>query len=456
MSGLSRKEVFAQAVKATKDLEVKEQALKDARKNGNFGSNDFEVVNWLGIKQNKVRDVRLVRLLGDPIIMRSLGTDPRKIAYIEAVDDDGTKAKMVVPQKKTDPNHPYWVIWSKLARYKKEGENRIYEEAIKQPTLFKRVMHNDKEDSPFEKGWKVNNNVLINCIDSTDMEWHKANKKTKILTKSTTDGKDGAIFADYGIPSMVYDLIWENLVTYFGNWEDYSIAIKSSNKSPYYTPLHAYNNKNIIDVDAPELTPLVNDEMLSVEEASWERNNFDEMPMFQVSSYTKWKTRFGNFIKSFDLAYDTDLFALVEQKADEETLARAQSNASNQDEVKEEPKQSIAQSIAKTIVKSVEDPLTGQAEVVVYKEPTGGFDLNNYVKDFPNLGKLTDSEKALIIDFDATYEYETPENVKVKGIFRYSNEATVDLLPCEDCGIPFSEALMKCPKCSKDYSGIPF
>lgn len=325
----SRSEIFAEA-KKKREAEKAEQASR-----GSY-SGEYESISYVALSTDADR---VVRLLGLPMASRQDPTDP-KLSYIGMLKaDDGKKTRIVFPDHQSNRS---WLLWRVIdlvldGRFVGNGEGRHKEYTYEQshPECFKRVRWNDNESNPYENGFWPSAYVNINCIDRSDMEWHKENKHSKLLSKRASKiGDSDTFYFETGIPQTCYNTIFDEVVEPFGDWEDYDIVIRKLNSQPWYK---AYSGTHDFNRLSDVAKTLVVDGPLTEEERSWERYDLDQL--YGVTSYSKIKAKLGEFIRKVDVDFKKnfteELDALVEKE-------KEQWKAEGKDQFgrKEEPKKS--------------------------------------------------------------------------------------------------------------------
>lgn len=322
MSEMSREEIFEAARK-------KREQQKKQQSGGNFGnlSAAYQDIAYTAINVN---EDKVVRILGAPILLRQEPTDPKLFFHSMIRGDDGKKFRCIW----TDPSeNRMWFLWKVFDkvmenRYDRTTNKRVYFHAETHPDLYELVSKNGQPDNKMERGWYPQKMVALNVIDRHDMEWHKKNKQTKILSKKASDLGDGNFFFDPGISDYSYQMVWDDLVEYYGDWENYDVVFRKKTESPFYNVRHGISHVNEIMKDA---RPFVVEGPLTEEELMWSRYDFDAL--YPVTSFGKIKARLANTIKKIDGAFGTkfydELEDLVEkEQAEQEKLSDEEKNRS--------------------------------------------------------------------------------------------------------------------------------
>lgn len=308
---ISRAELFQKA----KEKRKKDKA--DAAARGSF-SGEYESISYVALSPDTDR---VVRLLGLPIASRQEPTDP-KLSFIGMLKaDDGKKTRIVFPDHQTNKS---WILWRIIdlvmdGKYVGSGDSRHKEFTYEKshPECFRRVRWNDNDSNPYENGFFPSSYVNINCIDRSDMEWHKENKHTKLLSKRASKiGDTDSYFFDTGIPVLCYNTIFDDVVESFGDWEEYDVVIRKLNSQPWYK---AYSGTHDFNRLSDVAKTLVVDGPLTEEERGWERYDLDSL--YSVTSYSKIKAKLGEFIKKVDVDFkknfSDELESLVEKEKEQ-------------------------------------------------------------------------------------------------------------------------------------------
>lgn len=330
----SRKAIFEEAKKRRE----KEKADRAAR--GSY-SGEYESIGYVALSQDADR---VVRLLGLPVDCRQSPTDP-KLSYIGMLRaDDGKKTRIVFPDHQTNKS---WILWRVIdlvldGKMVGQGDSRHREYTYEKvhPECFRRVRWNDNDSSPYEKGFWPTEYVNINCIDRSDMEWHRENKHTKLLSKRASKiGDSDSFYFETGIPSLCYKTIFDEVVEPFGDWEEYDIVIRKLASQPWYKVYSGTDDFNRISEVAKTL---VVDGPLTEEERSWELYDLDQL--YGVTSYSKIKAKLGEFIRKVDIDFKKNFSEELESLV-----------AKEQEQWKAEGKNQYGQKEAKASVMTTED-----------------------------------------------------------------------------------------------------
>ena len=312
MTKEQREALFKDAAKQRE----KEKADRAAR--GSY-SGEYESISYVALS---TETDRVVRLLGLPIANRVEPTDPKMSLIGMLRGDDGKKTRIIFPDHQTNKS---WLLWRVIdlvldGKFVGSGDSRHREYTYEKshPECFRRVRWNgEATPSSFENGFYPTTYVNINCIDRSDMEWHKENKHTKLLSKRASKiGDSDSFYFDTGIPVTCYNSIFDECVEPFGDWEEYDVVLRKLNATPWYK---AYSGTHDFNRLSDVAKTLVVDGPLPAEERSWGRYDLDQL--YGVTSYSKIKAKLGEFIRKVDVDFkknfSEELDALVEKEKEQ-------------------------------------------------------------------------------------------------------------------------------------------
>jgi len=293
----------------------KEQKEKDASYEG---GGSFEEIVYTALSPN---EDKVIRIIGDPMLVREKGTDPKLSMISMILGDNGKKFRCIWPNKQDDSSWILWKIYDKVMSYDWDRTNNVkrFHFVDSHPETFRRVAKNNSENQ-YEQGWRPSKVVHMNIIDRHDMEWHREQSHLKVLSKKASEYGDGRVWFEPGVPEFLYSKIWDDVVEYSGDWNNYDIVVRKLTEQPWYSAYHGLDDRKKLHEGTEEL---IVDADLTEEEMTWEGYDFDTL--FPVTSYSKIKNRLGKFIKKVDLDFDTnyyeeleDLVAIEEKERKEE------------------------------------------------------------------------------------------------------------------------------------------
>jgi hypothetical protein len=428
----------------TREERAKEKVRQEQRKNS-YVNQDYEEKIYTAFETN----VPVVgRLLGEPLIVRSLPTSPKHVIHSPMVlDDSGKWCKITWSD---DKNWFLYKVYNTVMSYNwnVEKRRREYLHQETHPEIFNRVAYNNKPKNNLEKGMAPQNYIVGNWIDRHDMEWHREHKHTKLISKKRTVSKDNKEFFEIGFPTTVYEQLMDDIVEHMGLFMDYDIIVTKLDKDPWYKiyhpELHAIQLKH---EDFSGIAGLYNCEPLTEEEEGWEMYDLDKL--FPVSSYYKIFTRLGNMVKmvdaSFNKSFYTELEKLVELEAKEREKLKAE-QVQNTPAPAPKPKPKPTPTSTSNTVE-VEQPVKFTTRRV-RSEATKAED--NTVVDYDSLialgfegiAKLSDAERSVIVGYT-----ETEDGVKLKY-----NCSPEDIAECQECQCESPLTIETCcPKCGREF-----
>lgn len=405
---LTREELFKKA------KSMRKQAKEEASR-GSFSGEGYEGVVYTSVPSD---GVKVFRILGDPLAVRSKPTDP-KLSFISYILGDNSKNfRCVWPSKEEQPNWILWKIFDTVMESKwDKGEDgkfqRNYIHALSRPECFRRVSKNNS-DNKFERGWYPTRYVNLNIIDRHDVEYHKENKRSKLLSKRASEISDsGNFWYDPGIPEAAYNTIWDDVVEFNGQWDLYDVALKKETESPWYRAFHCYDDRKKLEQIDPEALKVVVEGELTQEEKDYKLYDLDNL--FKVTSYITIKNRLGDFIKKVDVDFkknfSKELEELVEKEKREFEQRRKEKQEEATDQIDEKPD---VEEVDEGEVKNEEVPVqTRERAKPAAKERKVEIDWNalidgsfNGVK-YLGVKDMTDEEKSMVIGIkeDGQFEY---------------------------------------------------
>jgi len=422
MDDAQRKEMFERA-KAARKAEREKEAEKKAGGGSNF---QYEDVQWSALMQDQYKTLRL---LGNPIDQRQSDPYSPKVVWRSTIIADGGKQmKINWPSREENSSWILWKIYDKVMSYKwdKEANERVYFYKKTHSDVFNRVFKNGKPENTYEPGWKPKQVVLINTIDRDKMDWHRENKHTALLSKKVGEGNDGAFFYEFGIPYQLYTTIFDDIVSYAGDWESYDIFIRKYEDDPYYKVYHAVDDmKKLVDekhlikgtldfVDAP----------LSDEEKSWARYDIDKYS--KIASYQKIMKGLGVFIQQVDATFKTNFYFELEGLVEKEKAERKEAEV---EEIEEDTSEPVVDETHASVPTRSAPPRPSSPVMIDWASIEA--------KGFKGISLMTAEEKKAVLAFDG-------EN------FQYDPSAGNCLGCCnteEECSFATPNSFAHCPKC---------
>ena len=402
---------------------AEEQEKEAQRPSGDsFQGKDYEEIKWTGLEKGRMK---VIRAVGGPPNSKLDNTTAKTARIARIIGDNGKQFRCVFPDRGEDENHILWRIMNRVNAVDWVDNKKVYINEKKYPEIFNIVNKNglkvDHKQYKFEKGWQGRHVVIMNVIDREQMDWHRENKHTMLLSRNISVSDDGRTFPEEGIPSYGFLGPLSILFKYYKSWQKYDIGILRTGQMQ--SPYHIINaGVNVVEVPE-DLQELVRREALSEEEASWER--YDLEKLFGFTSNTKIYNRLKGTIARIDATLGTNFLQELKDAAEKEQEEWEENKPSVQEEIqksKVEPK-------VVEVAKARPRPTSPKPENF-NTEALGGWD------------KLTQEEKDGIRNV-------TMKNGKVDKIYYVDENAVV--YACPDCGIPAPDAYVTCPNCGLSF-----
>lgn len=449
-------DVFLQYVK---DLE-NEKKQKES-KPSTFTS-EFNDVKWVGLEQGKMK---VVRLIGNTLAPDFVGTEPEigdavEFIFAEVKDDNGKRMQLKLPIDDPSSNNRHIMhrIISEVMKVQWVNKKKVFPVQLKHPDIFNIIEKgNFVESDPsykFARGWKGQRVAVFNCIDRSDMEWHKTNKKTKLLSKqvgvSVGENGDTMEWPFNGVPS--YGFIQElfSLVKIGGSWENYDVGIERTGamQKPYnIVNLTRFKQKDFLEdfmdkiEDANQISV---DNDLTEEEKSWERVNIQKM--FKVTPYTKIFKRLGNQIKKIDAALNTHFYDELDKLVQEETAEREEARKTEAENTVVENDVYIASSVL-TEDTEIEAEAVNKSETETITRTVSSDNNPSWAKYLKGWDKLSEVHRNMITDVIVV-------DGEIKAITYSESAGKTGECPVSDggCGFESPMTFPYCPVCGAKYS----
>lgn len=455
-----------------------------AQKSGSSGSyqQNYDPIEWVGLEENTPK---IIRFVGKPPAslkpgIKSDGTNAQEIFISSVMDDNNKRCEIRLPMHDGDTTHDH--IMHRIINAVKAvdwipdpnnpGKNTKKFRYEKYP-WFDKVVHggydqiNDPINYKQSKGWAGQQVCIMNVIDREDT-WCHDNNHTKLLSKKINQGKDGKLYPFKGVPSFGFCNLLSNMISGYGNWEHYDVAIcrTSVMTSPvkiWDTPVTLQKKSGILPtvLKAKESIISTNDN-LTEEELSYDR--YDISHFFAPITYQKIMKHFGNTIKAIDADLNRNFYeelqTLVEkekaefkEKFGDDDNAPAQTVSMNESSspVENDPIDPMTQPVATAHVAA---PATPVAEKPVISRtistPAASTTATGLTPEKIALLKgwanLSDYEKSMIIDVVVV-------DGKLDRVVYSPNAKPCVVCPTADggCGKDAPSDFTSCPVCGASY-----
>jgi len=442
---------FAQEVEA--ENESDNQNSRYGRNNNSSFTRDYEQTAWTGLEPKKMS---AIRFLGLPPSSEAAKDDfsAREIFSAEIKDDNGKIMKMNLPLRSDLPDHDYilWQIIDAMTVVDWENKVKFFVYERSHPDLFNRIYKGgfdpikDGKKFSYAKGWGGQQVIIVNCLDRSRMDWHRANKHSMLLSKNISYGQpreDGSVpeFVTVGVPSFGFKNLIGQLVGNYGNWERYDLGVlRNGDKQNPYKIINASAYK---EASLPELPAYLKDVVtatgpLSDEELSWDRYNLAKL--YAPTNYHKIQSRLGRTIKAVDAACGTRFT---------ETLS-----------------QLVAEEKARWDVEFPKDKVTSAPTATPVAKPAA-FSAPAVSRATPARVVTATASTPVATSFDTTLlkgwdKLSLEEKAQIKGVV-VENGKLVDIeyvdgsaspvgCPNGDCQIPSPNSFLHCPACGRNFS----
>ena len=306
---------------------------------------------------------------------------------------------------------------------------------------------------------------MMNVIDRTLMEHHIKEKQTVLISKKVSTTSQGKFWYDPGLPYTAYNEIWEEIVSNYGDWENYDIVIMKASEQPFYRVYHGVDEFKKFSGKTKEFDGTYlsyAEKPLTDEEKNWERYDIDKL--FPITSYTRILSKLGIFINQVDQIFNTKYHEELSDLASQEKEERKQ----NKEETKSTP---VSDNVLKTndftteeevetfisteaadkagdVFNDVKDDVkedvkeevkeetptrTRKAKATVEKTEINWDELGESLE---GIKSMTNAEKVMVHNYDSD-----------KGTFIYINNPSLFSCPTTGCTMKTPEEFIGCPAC---------
>jgi len=422
------------------DFEKKEDEKSSNR--GTGFTREYETIKWSGLEPNKMKVVRA--LGGIPGSQNSDAFTARIVQVGWIQSDTGKKFRCVLPPRDAGSEHLLWRVISRVNEVTYINRKRIYVNEAKHPEIFNLVNFNglaaEDPKRKFDRGWEGRQVIVMNVIDREQMDWHRENKHSMLLSRNVALSADGTReFADEGVPIYgFYDVIVKMLFKTYGSWEGYDMGLVrlGTTQQPY----RIINASAFVAGKIPEvpktLVPLVSlAEGLTEEEASWER--YDLSKIYGVTSYTKIYNNLKVSFQRIDATLGTQFTKELEfevEKEKAERAARQQTEAPITESAPAAPAVATTAPAAATPTRTrVAAPSTTAVTLTADK-----------IAALKGWSSLSESQQKMITDVAVDH------TGRVTNITFDTDES---VLGCPQCRVAAPESYSICPSCGFDFAG---
>ena len=397
----------------------KQNREKESQKKS-FSGRDYENAVYTSLSDV---EGKVIRILGNPLLMRREPTDPKLSFVSHIVGDNGKKFRCIWPDRSEQPD---WILWKVLNTVlenhwendKDTGKgHQVYHHAKTHPECFTRVYKNNS-DNKYEKGWYPTAFVNMNVIDREDMEYHAEKKHSKLLSKKAKEiGDSGKFWYDPGVPRTAYNAIWDEVVEYAGNWVNYDVVLRKLKADPWYRAFHGVDDFKKL---SEQERSFVVEGPLTEDEKAYELYDLDQL--FKITSYMKIKSRLGEFIKKVDIDFKKNFYTELEKLAEQEKAeyeAKNEQITDNDEEDMEEEQQEETK-VRPTRTKATEVKEEERETIDWDALADGSFNGKEYL----GVPKMTEEEKAMVLAVKEDGSFKYVKTYKGEPVELFNNPTT--------------------------------
>jgi hypothetical protein len=386
----------------------------------------YEDIKWTGLESQVMK---VIRAVGDCPDSGRDNYTAKTVRIARIIGDNGKQFRCVMPERADAPNHVLWRIIGRVNQIEWVDGKKTFPTQEKYPEIYNIVVKNSLSAKDprrtYERGWEGRNVLIMNVIDRAQMDWHRENKHTMLLSRNIGVGKDGRVFPEEGVPSYGFATALADLFKYYKSWERYDIGIERTGVKT--SPYKIINAGKLIEQVPASLQDSVSLDLLTDEEAGWER--YDLSKLFAYTASTKIYNRLKDTIARIDAILGTKYLAELKQAADKEQAEwEAQKTATGNTPAApqaEKPAPQAAPAARVATVRPISSP--------------GTFD-TTMLKGWDVLSAVDRNEVAGI----------TVKNGAVTAV-QYK-DPTAALVGCPNCGVASPQAFASCPNCGTMFS----
>lgn len=325
-----------------KRLELYNKERSNKQPISNLGMSN--TLKFLGLDKNP----KVFRIVGNPFEIRSAPYDTKLVFVSRIVDDYGKRFVNIIWDTFENPStgvelNQDWILYRMIYNYvyKKEfvlftdeqkktymsggvgkdelsklgpgNENGYYRVKNQEALSYKRLERNKIDGNNIFGYVLPKKKVVMNVIDRGD-DFCSENKQTKLLSSNAYDHVikelDGSsrvfTYADVGISYQLYNMIFNKVVNYKGDWDIDIVVWKTSDPS-FYEVRDLSEKKLFPDIDlSNKIRSISKVDKLSEEELNYKVYDLDSV--YRRTSYNTLKKNFERLFKQVDLDYGTKFY----------------------------------------------------------------------------------------------------------------------------------------------------
>ncbi len=475
-------------------MDIFESAIEQQKQNNRNSymdtNNKYDIFNnsdqFIGLPEDK--DLA-VRLIGNTLELRTESWHPNITCYSSIVHDNmKSKEKIYWPCYLNHNGAPIiddsWILYrlyNEITEHTKniDGDQLYTFYHHENTPMFKRVYENKLPKSETGTNFFPSIRVLFNAINRHDYQWHKDNKKFRVLMsrcelfrpENSIKGRKPKYTITIGLPyKTMYEQLLENVLFKLeqpkGDWNNSDVVISRYDRFNY-TVTHIFDET--ISEDAKKYGT---DRPLTEEELSWQKENLDEL--YPHTSYLKLYDTLGELFKDWDSYANTHYYEELQDYVELERKEEAEKNK-RKDEIFNKPSYKKLEIIDATIIP--EDNIAQKKSNAKIRKPPERKPVE--AKPKKSKRKKPPKIKNIIVpnnvgnifynylpQWESLSSYEKTEYMKACQGFKDRGIAVFDrnnftLYPCENpkCFYPDSKiqvetpsTVLKCPVCGIRYS----
>jgi hypothetical protein len=339
-----------------------------------------------------------------------------------------------------------WRVISRVNEVTYINRKRVFVNETKHKEIFDLVNYNGLDDTDpkrkFDKGWEGRHVIVMNVIDREQMDWHRENKHTMLLSRNIGRSADGTReYPEEGIPVYgFFNVIATTLFKHYGNWEGYDIGITrlGTTQQPYRIINASVYAANGIPELAPEMVPFVSlEKTLTDEERSWAR--YDLNKIYGPTTYTKIYNNLQVAFRRIDATLGTQFTKELEFEVEKERAERA---ARQQAE-----SQVAATTVSVPVTATISTPAPAAATTrtrTPVASTTSSIKLTaDKIAALKGWNQLSETQQAMITDVTLDKSGK-PVDIKF--------DTDEGVLGCPQCRVPAPESYTVCPSCGFNFN----
>lgn len=424
----------------------KQESQRNANRGNTTFTRDYEQIKWTGLEPNRTKIVRV--LGGVPNSPNADAFTARTVQVGWIKGDNGKAFRCVLPLRDTDAgkDHIMWRVISRVNEVTYINRKRVFVNETKHKEIFDLVNYNGLADTDpkrkFDKGWEGRHVIVMNVIDREQMDWHRENKHTMLLSRNIGRSADGTReYPEEGIPVYgFFNVIATTLFKHYGNWEGYDIGITrlGTTQQPYRLINASVYAASGIPELAPEMVPFVSlEKTLTDEERGWAR--YDLSKIYGPTTYTKIYNNLQVAFRRIDATLGTQFTKELEFEVEKEKAERAARQQA-------EPQAATTTvSVPVTATVSTPAPAAAPTRTRTPVAPTASTVklTADKIAALKGWNQLSETQQAMITDVTLDKSGK-PVDIKF--------DTDEGVLGCPQCRVPAPESYTVCPSCGFDFN----